>query len=353
MKGQMQNSAASLQGENQRTHMNNSQDMNAAAGHSGSEKPRGRSCASCLFGLLMSSCFLLAGALFMVPFFFIQIPAGYVLAAGSIFVFSFIWQLRATRRGCFIPLLLLVAFLVSESLVIGLLLYDTGAYKTFDFTKAKLALEKHAPGLYDSGRKALQTAADQGQRLFTSGMEWAQTRFEASDSKMVTLEEAFQQHPGSPDVVLALADAYMARNDLASVRLATALYEALVETDPCDTFLARLADAYARMFRFDLAFATAARRTWLPNGGCGKAARQLAYLATCSGNLPRGIFELERILRLDPAEPEEVMLLLAGLYNDVGNKKQAQILLDRIIEQTPAGLSVTKTAVSMKQSIGN
>jgi len=337
--------------------MNQIQDINAGNGQPQPEKLRSRSCASCLFGLLMSSCFLLSGALFLVPFFFIQIPAGYVLAAGGIFVFSFLWQLRATRRGCFMPLLILVAFLVSESLVIGLLIYDTGAYKTLDFTKAKLALEKHAPGLYDSGRKALQTTIDEGERLYTSGVEWAQTRFEnlrqSDDAKLAALEEAFQEHPGSPDVVLALADAYMARNDLASTRLATALYEALVETDPCDTFLARLADAYARLFRFDLAFATAARRTWLPQGGHGKAARQLAYLAICSGDLSRGIFELEKLLRLDPADREEIMLLLAGLYNDAGNNQQARILLDRIIASTPAGLSVTKTAVSMKQSIGN
>lgn len=333
--------------------MNNIQDMNENAPRLQPEKPRGCSCASCLFSLVISSCFILLGVLLTAPFVYLKAPTDYVMVAGGIFVFCFLWQFRATRRGCFMPFFILAAFLLSESLVLGVLVYETGAYKKIDFEKARLALEKHAPGLFDSGKRTLQTAADQGQLLYNSGAEWARSLWQSGDTRTADLEEAFRQHPGSPDVVLALADAYMAENSLASIKLATALYEALVETDPCDTFLARLADAYARTLRFDLAFATAARRTWLPHANHGKVARQIAWLAACSGDLSRGIFELERILRLDPAEREEVTLLLAGLYSDAGNKQQAQLLLDRVIADTPPGLSVAKTAASMRKSTEN
>lgn len=309
----------------------------------------GWSCSSCLFALFMSYCFVQLGLFFAVPFVYLEAPANYALVAGGIFVFGFLWQLRATKRGCFMPFFILAAFLVSESLVLSVLVYDTGAYQKIDFSKAKPFLDTHAPGLYESARKTFQAAAEQGRQLYDSARSFHQS----DETGIAALEEAFQRHPGSPDVALALADAYMAQNDLASIRLATALYEALVETAPCDTFLARLADAYARTLRFDLAFATAARRTWLPYASYGKAARQLAYLAACSGDLSRGIFELERILRLNPAESEEVMLLLAGLYSDAGNKQQARALLDRVIAAAPAALSVTRTAVSMKQAIGN
>ncbi|HOT28500.1 MAG TPA: hypothetical protein PLU72_09935 [Candidatus Ozemobacteraceae bacterium] len=297
---------------------------------------------SCLFALVLSWFFLKFGMLFAAALVYFKGSPGYALAAAGIFLFSFVWQLRAARFGCLMPIFIFGAFLASESVVVCLALHEAGAFKNVDFTEARRSLEKNAPGLLEFGR-----------RLFNAGSNLAKGRIGLGDARIAELEEAFRRNPGSPDAVLALADAYMAKNDLPSVRLATALYEALVETDPCDAFLARLADAYARMFRFDLAFATAARRTWQPDGGFGKAARQLAWLAAASGDLSRGIFELERILRQNPSEPEEVMLLLAGLYDDVGNRQQARVLLDRIIAETPAALNVAKTAAAMRQKMGN
>ena len=303
---------------------------------------RGWSCSSCLFALVLSWFFLQSGMLFAAALVHFKASPGYALAAAGIFLFGFVWQFRAARLGCFMPIFIFTAFLASESVVVCMALYEAGAFKQVDFTEARRSLEKNAPGLLEFG-----------QRLENAWANLAKGRIGLGDARIAELEAEFQRHPGSPDAVLALADAYMAKNDLASVRLATALYEALVETDPCDAFLAKLADAYARMFRFDLAFATAARRTWQPDGGFGKAARQIAWLAATSGDLPRGIFELERILRQNPADPEEVMLLLAGLYNDAGNRQQARVLLDRIIAETPAVLNVAKTAAAMRQEIGN
>ncbi len=304
--------------------------------------PRGWSCSSCLLTLVLSWLFLQFGFLVTAVLAQFKASPGYALAAAGIFLVGFFWQIRASRLGCFMPIFIFGAFLASESVVVCMALYEAGAFKNVDFTEARRSLEKNAPGLLEFG-----------QRLFTAGSNLAKGRIGFGDARIAELEEAFRRSPGSPDAVLALADAYMTKNDLASIRLATALYEALVETDPCDAFLARLADAYARMFRFDLAFTTAARRTWQPDGGLGKAARQIAWLAAASGDLPRGIFELERILRQNPAEPEEVMLLLAGLYNDAGNRHQARALLDRIIAETPAALNVAKTAAAMRQEVGN
>lgn len=322
--------------------MNQTNEPNQENARPSSTPPRGWSCSSCLLTLVLSWLFLQFGTLFAAALAHFKVSPGYALAAVGIFLVSFFWQIRAARLGCFMPIFIFAAFLASESVVVCLALYEAGAFKQVDFTEARRSLEKNAPGLLEFG-----------QRLFNAGANLAKGRIGVGDARIAELEEAFRRNPGSPDAVLALADAYMAKNDLASIKLATALNEALVETAPCDAFLARLADAYARMFRFDLAFATAARRTWQPDGGFGKAARQIAWLAAASGDLSRGIFELERILRQNPAEPEEVMLLLAGLYNDAGNRQQARILLDRIIAETPAVLSVAKTAVAMRQEIGN
>jgi len=301
----------------------------------------------------MSACFLLLGAFFTAPVVYLEAPAPYALACGGIFVVLFLWQLRASRRSCLVPFLLLLTLFVVESFTLGVMVLQTGVYERLDTPKTRAFLEKHAPGLHGSILGFCRDMATRGKQLVDSGREWARSAFEADDTRIAALEEAFRNNPGSPDVVLALADAYMTKGDLASIRLATALYEALVETAPCDTFLARLADAYARDLRYDLAFATAARRAWLPAGGCGKAARQIAYFAACSGDLNRGIFELERLLNLDPAEPEEVQLLLAGLYADVGNASQARLLLDRLIAETPGVLATAKTARQMRQELGN
>ena len=322
--------------------MNQTNEPSQETARPSSTPPRGWSCSSCLLALVLSWLFLQFGFLFAALLAQFKAPPSYALAAVGIFLVGFFWQIRAARLGCFMPIFIFGAFLASESVVVCMALYDVGAFQTVDFTETRRSLEKNAPGLLEFG-----------QRLFNAGSNLARGRIGLGDARIAELEEAFRRHPGSPDAVLALADAYMAKNDLASIRLATALYEALVETDPCDAFLARLADAYARMFRFDLAFATAARRTWQPDGGFGKAARQIAWLAAASGDLSRGIFELERILRQNPTEPEEVLLLLAGLYHDAGNTQQARTLLDRIIAETPAALNVAKMAAAMRQEIGN
>jgi len=321
-------------------------------------KPQGRSCASHLFGMLMSSIFLLLGVLFMAPLILLPTSSGYALLGGGTFVFFFFWQRQATRRGCFVPVIILAMFMAAELFLFSLLSIETDKRAKIDHKKLQQTLDEYAPGLYTAVFDTVAKTGSMAQQALQSGGASLQNAINSlgqsdSDKKLIMLEEAFSSYPGDPAVVLALADAYMTRNDLAATQLAIALYEALVETDPCDAFLARLADAYGKIFRYDLAFATAVRRAWLPHAMLGRAARQIALLAVLSGDLSRGIFELEKILQLDPVESEEIMLLLAGLYKDIGNTVQAQALLDQVIARTPASLSVAKTALTARQASGN
>lgn len=336
--------------------MNNINSTETEFYHEPRPQLKGQSCGSCLFSLYCSLNFLSLGLLFAVLLAYFKAPIEYALVAGGIFLIAFLWQRRAARRGCFMPVFIFAVCLVSEFVVFGMLLYQSGAYQKFDFARAKRVIEKYAPGLYDSGIKALQTATEQGQQLYKSGLDTMQSALENfsqsdEDIRLAALEQAFQANPGNPDAVLALADEYMARNDLASARLAIALYEALVETDPCDVFLERLADAYARVMRYDLAFTTAARRTWLPHANSGKAARQLAMFAVSSSNFARGIFELEKILQLAPPESEEIKLLLAGLFVDSGNLVQANLLVDQVIADAPSELAVARSAAVLKNQL--
>ena len=332
--------------------------MNIGADQLQTAKPLGRSCVSHLFGMLMSAIFLLLGVLVMAPLVFVPVSSGYAVIGGGIFAIFFFWQRRAARRGCFGPIILLAMFLATELVLLGLLTQETWTYGKVDHAKLQQMLDEHAPGLYAAVYDTVEKTGSIARQVLQSGSSSIRSALNNvgqsdSDKKLIMLEEAFSNCPGDPAVVLALADAYMAGNDLASTRLAIALYEALVETDPCDAFLSRLADAYGKIFRYDIAFATAVRRAWLPHAMMGRAARQIAFFAVSSGDLPRGIFELENILRLNPVESEEIMLLLAGLYNDVGNKQQAQMLIDQVIASTPAGLSLAETAAKMKQATGN
>lgn len=318
----------------------------------------GCSCFSCLAGLLHYAFYLGAAGFLATFLLFCQASAGYVLLTAGILIVACFWQRRAARRGCLMPVVILAMFLFSEFFLLGVLLVNTDRQNNSNFKELEKFLAREAPGLYPAFSKALDSVSEQSRLVLDSGLQTLQGAMQSismsdDEKKIATLEEAFRNTPGDAAVVLALADAYMGKKDLVSLRLATALYEALVETAPCDAYLARLADAYGKNLRYDLAFATAAKRLWLPHAMFAKAARQLALLAVTSGNLARGIFELERILQLQPVESEEIMLLLAGLYSDIGNPQQAQLLLDRVIAETPAELSVYQAAVSMKQTMGN
>ena len=98
-----------------------------------------------------------------------------------------------------------------------------------------------------------------------------------------------------------------------------------------------------------MAFATAARRVWLPQAPLDRVARQIALLAITANDLPRGIFELEKLLLLPTAETPAIKLLLAGLNHDSGNVAKALTLLDEIIAEVPAGFATAQQAEKLQQ----
>jgi tetratricopeptide (TPR) repeat protein len=315
-----------------------------------------RSCLSRIYGLLMSAGFVLITVFIVTPLVVIQATADFTVFAYVVAGLCFFWQRRTARKSFLKPPMIMALFLLLEVCSFSLL---PDVYHPMDLskqTRVRMVLAKYAEWLNSASDQTIAKVGMAAKDLYSAGSASLQAAFDSlgsDDRSLVRLEEAFSDEPGNPAVVLALADAYMARNDLASTRLAIALYEALVETGPSDTFLARLAEAYSRIYRYDLAFATAVKRTWLPHAMMHRAARQIAFLAVASGDLSRGIFELENILRLDPVESDEIILLLAGLYQDVGNKEKAREILGRLTTATPATTSATRTAAQLLQTVQN
>jgi len=315
-----------------------------------------RSCLSRIYGLLMSAVFLLITVFLVTPLVIIQATADFTLFSFIITGFFFFWQRRAARKGFLKTPAIIALFLLVEISFFSLLPDVNYPVDSSKHSKVSKVLTKYGEWLNSASDQSFANLGPAAKKLVNSGLASLQTAFstlESDERKLVMLEEAFSNEPGNPAAVLALADAYMARNDLASTHLAIALYEALVETDASDAFLARLADAYSKIYRYDLAFATAVRRTWLPHAMMHRAARQIAFFAVASGDLPRGIFELENILRLAPVESDEIILLLAGLYKDRGNAQKAQELLDQLTANTPATTNTVRTAAQLRQAAQN
>ncbi|HNX77646.1 MAG TPA: hypothetical protein PKM56_18340 [Candidatus Rifleibacterium sp.] len=321
-----------------------------------SEKPARRSCFSWLFGLFCSTGFILAGLVVALALFLLKAPRDEALIGAGFFLFAFIMQRRASRQGCIMPFVIFFVFVLCESGLIGVLVYQTGAYKNIDPVKIRTTIEREAPEAYIIAQKLLTTSQEQASRLLDTAADAIKTAFNGSnagseDQNLAALEAAFKENPGDPASVLAYANACFAREDLFSVRMAISLYEALAETETSDFCLERLAHGYLRIFRADLAFATAARRLRLPYANPALVARQIAFIAVESGSLGRGILELENLLKTDPVDIEEVQLLLAALYNDVGEKDLSLRLLDRLIAETPEGMPVVAQAAALRKQV--
>lgn len=132
--------------------------------------------------------------------------------------------------------------------------------------------------------------------------------------RLAEKEAAFRKNPSDVTAVLELADAYAAMGDAASASLALGLYKGLAELSPSDMMLARLADAYARLFRYDRAFTTALRRTWNPLVSPEGAISQILLFSLASGDWDRGIDCLLHIMEERAEERESALLALAALY---------------------------------------
>ncbi len=137
---------------------------------------------------------------------------------------------------------------------------------------------------------------------------------EEREKRLVEKEAEFRKKPSDFNTVLDLADAYSAMGDAASAFMALSLYRGLAEASPSDFILARLADAYARLFLYDKALTVAFRRTWNPLVSPAGAVSQIVFISLASGDLDRGIGYLLSILEKRDEERESVFLALAALY---------------------------------------
>lgn len=179
---------------------------------------------------------------------------------------------------------------------------------------------------------------------------------------LVEKEAAFRKNPSNFTVVLELADAYAAMDDAASVSLALALYTGLAESSPSDMMLARLADAYARLFRYDRAFTTALRRTWNPLVSSEGAVSQILLFSLASGDWDRGIDCLLHILQERADERESVLLAMAALYIEKSGTAGDRILreeyrsaaaacLDEAEGSLPGGSGMSESVLRLRKEL--
>jgi len=310
-------------------------------------------CMACVFVAFRLTAYLSAGLILLFVLAFTKASPALFIMALVISVAGFIWQSIAARRGCIMPLVVFSLFLGFETIVVSTAFYQADP-KSQNMVELRIFLDRYSPGLYKGVSRAFSSVAEKSDRLVSSGLNALKNiTVSNSDKNIAILERQFADNPGDAATVLALADAYMARGDIASVQLATSLYEALVEVCPSDSFMARLADAYCVINRSDKAFAAALQRSWLPHANSAGIARQIALIAVKCQQLHRGIFELERLLNHEPVESEEIIILLAALYIDAGNSQRAEKLLDFLATTVPAETKVYQEAVLLRKALVN
>ncbi len=182
------------------------------------------------------------------------------------------------------------------------------------------------------------------------------------ERRLAEKEAAFRKNPSDFISVLDLADAYAAMNDAASASLALALYKGLAESSPSDLVLARLSDAYARLFRYDRAFTTALRRTWNPSVSPEGAISQILLLSLASGDWDRGIDCLLYILKERADESESTLLALAALYIEKSGtvserslreeyRSAAAACLDEAEETLPGGSGMPESILRLRKEL--
>ncbi len=166
-----------------------------------------------------------------------------------------------------------------------------------------------------------------GRALFTASRNDPQRRREA----VVLLEQALRADPGNERLQLDLADAYLLLDHELTITYAIELYEQVLRRRPTATGLyGRLAEAYAQLGNYDAAFALAAARGAAEPMEPFPAAAQLADLAAASGDLQRGIAELQTLTKLTQHQPG-VQLLLAALLREAGQPREARQIAESIL----------------------
>ena len=191
---------------------------------------------------------------------------------------------------------------------------------------------------------------DSGVSLFVEAVKSGN----AEDKKraLVLLEQSFRKSPFNTRYAIDLADAYSQMDDVLSINFAIAIYKGLSDENPaCDMLLARLADCYAKIYHYNDAFETAARRTWNKNVSPLGAVSQVVLFSVVSGDFKRGISEIRKILAASPGDKEEIELMLASLYAESGEKLQALMIINNVIASLPARLPAALKAREMKKEL--
>ncbi|MCA9087094.1 MAG: tetratricopeptide repeat protein [Planctomycetaceae bacterium] len=153
---------------------------------------------------------------------------------------------------------------------------------------------------------------------------------------VAVLEQAYAADPEDELIRLDLADAYVQLGTGISLTLAIDLYEqALQQHQGDDALLARLADTYGRLGNADAAFAIAAVRARLSQGDPFSAAYQIADFAAETGDVERGIAELQAVAHAHP-ESAATKMLLATLLLETSQVSAANQLIDEVLKSLPS-----------------
>jgi hypothetical protein len=147
------------------------------------------------------------------------------------------------------------------------------------------------------------------------------------------LEAALRADPDNERIQLDLADAYLLLDQELTLIYAIELYEQVLRHRPSQTGLyGRLAEAYRRLGNADAAFALAAARGAAEVTEPFPAALQLADLAADSGDLSRGIAELDVLAKLANHHPG-VELLRAALLREARQESAARSVAKAVLEK--------------------
>lgn len=168
-----------------------------------------------------------------------------------------------------------------------------------------------------------------GKELFPTTRNDPQRRRQS----VALLEAALRADPDNEQIQLDLADAYLLLDQELALTYAIELYEQVLRRRPSQTGLyGRLAEAYRRLGNVDAAFALVVARGAAESESPFPAALQLADLAAETGDIPRGISELETLGKSSRQHPG-VELLRAALLREAKQMPAARSIAEAVLKQ--------------------
>ncbi len=192
--------------------------------------------------------------------------------------------------------------------------------------KESVATTDHPAGVESRLAESLHTL---GRELFPTARHDPARQRQA----VALLEAALRADPDNERIQLDLADAYLLLDHELTLTYAIELYEQVLRRRPSQTGLyGRLAEAYHRLGNTDAAFAVAAARGAAEVTEPFPAALQIADLAADTGDLSRGIAELETLAKL--AENHHgIELLRAALLREARQEPAARSVAEAVLKR--------------------